>query len=72
MGDSADSFPVYCMSNKKDDTASPKCYKSKTIGFKDDSSRVYCIVNKKDEKGLPKCYLSNSGSSPDEPVKVQY
>ena len=30
---SNDSFPVYCMANKKDTSAEPVCYKSKNIGF---------------------------------------
>jgi hypothetical protein len=37
-----DSFPVYCMANKKEKDAEPICYKSKNIGFdakKDEQSK---------------------------------
>ena len=30
---SNNSFPVYCMANKEEKSASPKCYKSKNEGF---------------------------------------
>ncbi len=30
---SGDSFPVYCMANKKEKEAEPMCYRSKNIGF---------------------------------------
>ena len=30
--DFGSSYPVYCMANKKDNTAEPACFKSKIIG----------------------------------------
>ena len=36
-----DSFPVYCMANKKEKDAEPMCYKSKNIGFDDSNNENY-------------------------------
>ena len=37
--DSGNSWPVYCMANKKETTAEPICFKSKTQGFEQPANK---------------------------------